>query len=79
MKELGCGPHHSPSFVIQLKACNRQALQSLKLQKMLSEILVLCQSVDTSRRDVHHNCLQGTRCLTNHSFGKASTAFITSG
>ena len=47
LKEFGCGSHHSPCFAIQLTAGHIRVLHSLKLQKVLFEISVLCQSVDT--------------------------------
>jgi len=47
LEELGSGSHYSPGFAIELTAGNKQVLQSLELQRMLSKILVLCQSVDT--------------------------------
>ena len=47
---------------------DRYVLQSLKLQKMLFVIPVLCQSVDTWRCDVHHYWLWEARCLVNYIF-----------
>ena len=45
----GCGAHYSLDFAIELTAGNRL--------KLLFVIPILCQSVDTWRRDVHHYCL----------------------
>lgn len=57
---IGCGAHYSLDFAIELTAGNRL--------KLLFVIPILCQSVDTWRRDVHHYCLWEARCLVNYIF-----------
>ena len=64
-RSLDCIILRDISFNWQL---DKQALRSLELEKVLFNILILCQSVDTWRCNAHDYCLREARWLINHIF-----------